>query len=232
MVDLIVVNIMNSIMIIIPVYNELETIERVIEDLNNHGYKQIVVVDDGSTDKSYELLIKKKIDIIQHDKQYGQGAALRTGIKWALNKGADIIVTFDADGQHQAKELSKMIPLVNRFDVVLASRFIGLQTMSIPTNKKVVLKIGTVVLKLMYGINLTDSQNGLRVLSRKAAEQINITTNGMEHASEIIEEIAKNKLSFIEVPVDIKYTEYSIAKGQKWHNAFGLFFKMVHKKCK
>ena len=220
-----------KVYVVIAAYNEEKSIEKVILDLKKYGYKNIVVVDDGSKDRTSDIAKKNKVHIIMHVINRGQGAGLKTGIDYALSKKADVIVTFDADGQHQAKDIERLVkPLKEGYDAALGSRFIGKGMSNVPLLRRFILKAGALLLKIMYGAKLTDSHNGFRALSSKAAKKIKITSNGMEHASEIIEEIVKRKLRYIEVPVTIKYTDYSKLKGQSSLNAFKILFKMMIKK--
>lgn len=200
--------------IVIAAYNEEKKISDVIKDLKKHGYKNIAVVDDGSSDKTVEKAEKAGAEVLIHAVNRGQGASLKTGIDYALHRGAEYVVTFDADGQHQAKDLERMIPPVasGKYDVALGSRFIE-GAAEIPTHRKILLKGSVLVQRFFYGVILTDAHNGFRVLSRKAAEAIRITSDRMEHASEISEEIFTHELKHKEVPVDIIYSDYSLAKG-------------------
>lgn len=220
-----------KVFVVIPAYNEEFMIDKVIKDLKKHNYKNIVVVDDGSSDKTYEAASKHKIHVLKHVINLGQGAALKTGIDYALLQGADIIVTFDADGQHQAKEIERMINPIKKkeVEVTLGSRFLS-DGSKIPALRRLYLKIGVLVLFVMYGIKLTDSHNGFRAFSRKALQKIELRANQMEHASEIPEQIKKKRIKFKEIPVNIRYTDYSIKHGQKSSNAFKIFFKMILRK--
>ncbi len=218
-----------GVYIVIPAYNEAGMIGTVIGDLKKAKYHNIVVVDDNSKDNTYKIAKKQKVHALRHVINRGQGAALRTGIEYALEQGADIIVTFDADGQHQTKDIEKMIKPVKegKVDVTLGSRFLK-QNQNVSLIRRSYLKVGALVIFLMYGIKLTDSHNGLRAFSRKAAQKIKIQGDRMEHASEIPEKIHKYKLKFREIPVDIKYTDYSIKHGQQFKtSAFKIFFKMI-----
>jgi len=219
-----------KIFIVIAAYNEEKTIGNVIRDLKSHSYRNIVVVDDGSKDETAKIVRGNGALLLQHIINRGQGAALKTGIDYALKEGADIIITFDADAQHQASDLKELIkPVANKeIDIALGSRF--LKKNNVPLIRKLFLKGGAFIIYLMYGIRLTDSHNGLRALSRKAAQTIDIKSNGMEHASEIIDEIKRKKLRYKEIPVEIKYTEYSKKHGQSSLNAFKILFKMLIKK--
>ncbi|MFH1399424.1 MAG: glycosyltransferase family 2 protein [Candidatus Woesearchaeota archaeon] len=221
---------MKKVFIVIAAYNEQEQIGKVVEGLRKEGYSNIVVVDDGSTDNTTKIA-GKGATVIRHVINMGQGAALQTGIDFAVEHGADIVVTFDADGQHQAKDIKKLLrPILNgEADVTLGSRFLSVHS-DMPLLRRLFLKIGVVVLLVMYGIRLTDSHNGLRAFSREAAEKIEIRCNRMDHASEIPEQIHKKKLRYQEVPVSIKYTEYSLKHGQKSSDAFKIFCRMVLRK--
>ena len=209
-------NLIMNIYIIIPAYNEDKTIGGVISGIrSNYPDYKVVVVDDGSNDNTYQQTLAAGVKVLSHLINRGQGAAIGTGIKYALAKGAEIIITFDADGQHQVADLSKIIrPIIeNQAAVVLGSRFLS-GTNQIPLLRKIILKLGVIFTRIISGVKLTDAHNGLRAFGRKAAERINITQDRMAHSSEIIEEIKKNKLNFIEVPVTVNYTKYSLQKGQ------------------
>ncbi len=213
-----------KVAVVIAAYNEAEHIARVVKDVRANGYPWVVVVDDGSADESYELAKKAGADVLRHVINRGQGAALRTGIHYAIDKGADVIVTYDADGQFLATEIKKVArPVVEgRRDVALGSRFLG-RAESISSGKRIVLKLGAYVTYIFSGIKLTDSHNGFRAFNRRAAKRIQITFDEMEHASEIIEEIAKHRLSYTEVPVTVIYHE----PGQHPLKSIKMGFKLV-----
>ncbi len=218
---------MMEVFIVIAAYNEEKKIGSVLRELKK-SYKNIIVVDDGSKDNTYDVSLKEKVTVLRHVINRGQGAALKTGIDYALRKGADIIVTFDADGQFLVSEISKIIKPVEKkeADVSLGSRFLG-KTINMPFLKKVVLKLGVFVVFLLYGIKVTDSQCGFRALSKNAARKIRITSNGMEHAGEIFWEIVRNNLSYKEIPITVIYDEYSLKKGQPWTRSLKLGIKML-----
>jgi len=206
-----------KIFIVIAAYKETGSIGKVVKNLRK-SYKNIIVVDDGSKDGTSEEAKNSGAIVLNHVINRGQGAALQTGITCALDNKADIIVTFDADGQHQVKDLKKMIPLVvsGKYDVILGSRFLK-GAKKIPSGRKFLLRGSIIFQRFLYGVKLTDAHNGLRVLSRKAAQNINITSDKMEHASEIAEQIFKKKLKYKEVPVDILYNDETLDKG---HGSF------------
>ncbi|MBN1502542.1 glycosyltransferase family 2 protein [Candidatus Woesearchaeota archaeon] len=218
----------DKLYIVIPAYNEEKTIGKVLNSLKKAGYKNVVVVDDGSQDKTPVIVRKLNVPLLRHIINRGQGAALKTGIEYALLKEADIIVTFDADGQFLVKEIRKVVePITNKdAEAVLGSRFLG-EARNIPFSKKIVLSIGKIVVRILYGIKVTDSQIGFRAFSRKAAETIDIKSNRMEHAGEIMGEIVRNSLRYKEVPVTIIYTSYSKKRGQSWKDSLKLGIKML-----
>jgi len=217
-----------NVWIVIAAYNEESVIGDVVKELLKAKYDNIVVVDDGSKDKTAEVAREAKAHVVVHEVNQGQGAGLRTGIQYALKHGADIIVTFDADGQHRVEDLPVMIAPVasGEVDVSLGSRFLGKKS-NIPFFRRLTLKIGILVVWLFYGVKLTDVHNGFRAFSRSAAEKIRITCPRMEHASEIIYEIKRNKLKFKEVPIVIRYTEYAKQHGQSSWNAFRILWRMI-----
>lgn len=204
---------MKRIFFVIPAWNEEKGVGKVVDGLRKAGYKNIVVVNDGSKDKTAEIAEKAGATVLSHIINRGQGAGLRTGTEYALKHGADVIVHFDSDGQHRVKDLPAMLkPVVDgKVDATLGSRF--LKKTNLPTKKKIGLKIAIFVNYVLYGIKLSDAHNGFRVLSKKAANEIKIASDGMEHASEIVEELHRNKLKYKEVPVVILYPP-----GQQGHN--------------
>ena len=217
--------------IIIPAYNEETVIKKTIQDLQNAGFQNIIVVDDCSTDNTFHEAQKTGVITLKHLINRGQGAALRTGIEYAReNFNPEIIVTFDADGQHQPKDIPKLIqPIINNeADIALGSRFLAKDNAgNIPAARRVMLKFATLFTNLISGVKLTDTHNGFRALNQKAYQSIKITRRGMEHASEIIDEISKRNLRFTEVPVHIVYTDYSQSKGQPTGNFIKLGIKVI-----
>lgn len=217
-----------GVWIVIAAFNEGKSIANVVKSLRDADYHNVVVVDDGSKDETFEVASKAGAHALRHVINRGQGAALKTGIDYAIREGAEAIVTFDADGQHRVEDLPAMIGpvLKGEVDVTLGSRFIGKKS-DIPFVRKIFLKGGVLMIWLLYGVKLTDAHNGFRCLSRKAAQSIDIKADRMEHASEIIDEIKKKRLSYREIPVVILYTDYSKARGQSSWNAFRILYKMI-----
>ena len=153
--------------------------------------------------------------VITHPFNLGQGAALQTGIDYALAQAAECIVTFDADGQHRVSDISRLTDALmrERVDFALGSRFLG-QAPNLPPLRRLVLHAATAFTRLTTGLQLTDTHNGLRAMTRKGAAAIKLRQNRMAHASECLAQIARSGLRYVEQPVTIEYSAYSLAKGQ------------------
>jgi len=200
--------------VVIAAYNEASVIGRVINEVKRRGYT-IAVVDDGSSDRTAEAAAAAHV-LVRHPINLGQGAALQTGIDFALERGADVIVTFDADGQHRAADIEKLIEAIRTADVdfALGSRFLGCSD-RMPVSRRVLLKVATLFTQLTTRLRISDTHNGLRAMTRRGASTLRLRQNRMAHASEILSQIAASGLRYIEVPVTIEYSDYSLAKGQK-----------------
>ncbi len=190
-----------GVYIILPAFNEEQTIGRVITGLKHQGFRNIIVVDDGSTDRTSEFAKSEGAVVYRHIINRGLGGAIGTGLQAALNSGATTMVTFDSDGQHDPKDVRKVIrPILNKkADVVIGSRMLNRKDM--PWNKKLANSIGNLMTWLLFGVYITDSQSGLRAFSREAAQKIEIKTNRMEVSSEILKEVKQNDLKIKEVPI-------------------------------
>ncbi|MFJ7908283.1 MULTISPECIES: glycosyltransferase family 2 protein [unclassified Kitasatospora] len=215
----------DDVWLVIPAYNEGQVIADVVEGARK-TFPNIVVVDDGSGDDSAKHIMETGAHLVRHPVNLGQGAALQTGLAYALAQpGSKYFATFDADGQHQTADVEKMVALLREgdVDVVLGSRFIE-QNGQVPWIKRVVLRTAATVSPTARKLKLTDAHNGLRVLNREAAGRLRITMNGMAHASEIVSYLAGSDLRVAELPVDILYTDYSRAKGQSLINGVNIIF--------
>jgi len=212
---------------VIPAYNEAKVISGVVNSVKAK-VDEVIVVDDGSSDNTSEVARNAGAKVARHFLNRGQGAALQTGLDFALKNDADIIVTFDADGQHEASEISQVVEplLLGKVDVVLGSRFLK-QDNKIPKGRQILLKTATLFTRIYTGLKVTDAHNGFRAFSSQAAERIEIRQDGMAHASEIIEQIKKHNLKFKEVGVTINYTYYSVNKGQKFSNSFRIVWDLI-----
>lgn len=220
-----------SVFVVIPAFNESATIGKVVSDLLKADYKNIVVVDDCSADNTYEIASSFPVHVLRHSINRGQGASLKTGIDFALQNEAEVVVTFDSDGQHCAGDLSAVLSpvIAGDVDVTIGSRFI--KKIEVPFLRKILLKGSVLVMFLFYHIKMSDAHNGLRALSRNAAEKIEMTCDRMAHASEIIEEIHRKKIKFKEIPVTIKYNEETLKKGHgSYFGAVKVLTGMIFKK--
>jgi glycosyltransferase involved in cell wall biosynthesis len=217
----------NNVWLVIAAYNEGPVIYEVI-DRTIKTFPNIVVVDDGSIDETSQSAINAGAWVVPHPINLGQGAALQTGIDFAILKGAQIVVTFDADGQHRVDDAISLIShlVKNNLDIVCGSRFLGLESETMPRLRRLMLKLAALFTRITTGIPVTDAHNGLRALSYKAAVSIRITQNRMAHASEIVSQIQANSLLYDEIPVKILYSSYSLAKGQKMSNSINILFDL------
>jgi polyprenyl-phospho-N-acetylgalactosaminyl synthase len=207
------------VLVVIAAYNEASVIAGVVADVRRAGYRT-VVVDDGSSDGTGDAAFAAGAVVVRHPINLGQGAGLQTGISFALAEGAELIVTFDADGQHRAGEIAVLLDamLRNGAEFALGSRFLG-RTFHQPLSRRILLLAATSFTRLTTGLRVTDTHNGLRAMTRRGAAHINLHQNRMAHASEILHQIAASGLRYVEAPVTIEYSAYSLAKGQKLSDA-------------
>ena len=196
--------------VIIPVYNEATVISDVIGSIRT-VFPNVVAIDDGSTDGSWDQVRRSASHPLRHLVNRGQGAAR--------------IAHFDADGQHRLEDVCRMVEVVasGECDIALGNRFAG-DVSQVPPARRVLLRAAVLFHRIASGIELHDVHNGLRVLSRRAAERMEITADRMAHASEIIDLVARSGLPVQEIPVTIRYSEYSRAKGQRWTGGFRIMF--------
>ncbi|TVS29445.1 glycosyltransferase family 2 protein [Corynebacterium sanguinis] len=210
--------------LVIPCYNEGPVIQEVIEHARE-TFPHIVAVNDGSKDNSSAAIHAAGAHLVNHPVNLGQGAAIQTGIEYArAQPGAQYFVTFDADGQHQVKDVVKMLERLRTepVDIVVGTRFAGQETTQVPLIKRVVLKTVVLLSPRTRRLGLSDAHNGLRAFNKKVADEMNIRMNGMSHASEIVALIDANGWRVTEEPVDILYTEYSMSKGQSLINGVNI----------
>jgi glycosyltransferase involved in cell wall biosynthesis len=208
-----------QIWVVIAAFNEASAIRRVVADVKSREY-HVLVVDDGSTDETGRVAGAAGGFVIRHPINLGQGAALQTGISFALLQGADVIVTFDADGQHRAADIAVLVETLssNHAHFVLGSRFVG-RALHLPLSRRILLNAATVFTRFTTGLKVTDTHNGLRAMTRRGASRINLRQNRMAHASEILHQIAESGLRYVEAPVTIEYSAYSLQKGQRLGDA-------------
>jgi glycosyltransferase involved in cell wall biosynthesis len=219
-----------QIWVVVAAYNEAERLEATLRDLLTNGPAglDVVVVDDGSTDDTRGVAMRFPVWTVRHPVNCGQGAALRTGIAFALDRGGQIIVTFDGDGQHDAADIAALVaPIVERrSDVVLGSRFLG-RASGMPAARRALLLAARWFTRIVSRVAVTDPHNGLRAFSRHAAREIRIAQDGMAHASEIVEQLPARRLRFCEAPVTVRYTPATLAKGQRPWNAIRIVGQLI-----
>jgi glycosyltransferase involved in cell wall biosynthesis len=211
-----------------PAYNEGRRIGETLRHLHEHGYQNIAVVDDGSRDDTGEKALAAGAWVLRHIVNCGAGAATQTGIEFALGRGAAVIVTFDADGQHCAEDVAAMAAPIQgeEADFTIGSRFLG-KTIDMPFARKLVLKAGALFTRIVSGISVSDGHNGFRAFSRAAAQRIHLTQNRFAHASELLDQVRAADLRLREVPVTVRYTADTLAKGQSSWNALKIAVQLL-----
>ena len=217
-----------STLIILPAYNESNIISSVISDIKKEGFENILVVDDCSTDNTFSICESLDIFIVKHPINRGAGAATATGIEYAKRNGFNSVVLMDSDGQHSPKDISRLLHNLDKFDVVIGSRLIG-DISSMPIQRKIANRVGSLVTLFFFGKYVTDSQSGFKAFNRSAIEKINITFDRYEFCSEIIGEINLHNLSLKEVPIKVLYSDHSMGKGhgQTIGNGFRMIMKFL-----
>ena len=220
-----------DVAVVIPSYNEGGGLRHVVEGVLAYGYR-VIVVDDGSTEPAERWLSGLSVHVLRHGINLGQGAALQTGMDFARRLGAAAVVHFDADGQHGAADIPRFLnALDDGADVVLGSRFMRQQDIAeVPRGKRLMLRMARVVNGVFTGLWLTDAHNGFRALNRRALERIDLRENRMAHATEILGQIRQAGLTVKELPVTVRYTEYSRAKGQRWTNSLNILIDLILEK--
>ena len=210
--------------LIVPCYNE----GTVIFDVLTHAretFPNIVAVNDGSRDDSAAQIRAAGAHLVNHPVNLGQGAAIQTGVEYArAQPGARYFVTFDADGQHQVKDVVRMVERLRAepVDIIVGTRFAGQDNSQVPWIKRAVLKAVVLLSPRTKKLGLSDAHNGLRAFNRKVADEMNIRMNGMSHASEIVAMMDTHDWRVAEEPVDILYTDYSMSKGQSLVNGVNI----------
>ncbi len=213
---------MNNVLVIIPSYNETK-LQHVVDQVLAKGYR-VLVVDDGST--TLDLNENEDIFVCRHKVNLGQGAALQTGFILARKLQPTYVVTMDADGQHDVDDITTLLKTIahQKVDIVFGNR---LKTKEIPLLRRIILRIGILFNWLYTGIKLNDAHNGLRLLSQKAYTTINLHQADMAHATEILDQVKTHQLTYAEAPVHIRYTDYSIRKGQRNSNALSIVKNLI-----
>lgn len=219
-------------LVIVPVLNEEENILKTIENLRSF-FKNILIINDGSTDNTELILKKNSIPFLTHIINLGQGAALETGLKFfILETNLKYVITFDGDGQHQASDAYKMYNFLKKesHQIVVGNRFKNKKSINeIPLIKRIVINIATKYERLFYSIKLSDSHNGLRVLTREMVTKniLPIKNHDMAHATEIVYKASKAIKSIPEYKISIKY---NTKRSQHPINAINIVINNLFKK--
>ena len=217
----------HDVWIIVPALNEASIIGDVIADVRS-VFAHVVCVDDGSRDETGDVALRAGAHVVRHPVNLGQGAAIQTGVEYARRQPrASVFATFDADGQHRVKDVIRMIDRLSneKADLVIGTRFADTGVVSrTPLAKRMVLRTAVWLSRRSRKLGLTDAHNGLRVFNRTVADRLNITINGMGHASEFVALAYENRWRVAEEPVEILYTEYSMSKGQPLLNGVNIVF--------
>jgi glycosyltransferase involved in cell wall biosynthesis len=205
----------SAVTVVIPAYNEEKTIGDVISEtaLIMNGLNmpyEIIVVDDGSTDKTGQIASTYKAIVLSNNKNRGKGYALRRALQHA---SGDIIVTMDSDGEHEPKEIPDLIePLFNGTDIVAGSRFLGSQRRA-TTNLNIIGNFFfNATIMTLTGKRVTDSQTGFRAIKRSVLQKLNLNSDGYEIESEITVKSLKNGFTFKETPISVERRKYNISK--------------------
>ena len=213
----------DSVLVILPVYNEhYATVEACLSAVAGLGFATLVV-DDGS-DRPFRPVPRPRQWLLRHPINLGQGAALQTGMEWAARRSEfSVVVHFDADGQHDPASIETLLlPLfAGQADVVFGSRFLRREdARRIPFVRRTVLRLGRLFNSAATRVRMTDAHIGLRALNRVAFTRIRLRENRMAYATELLWQLRKEGLRWMEVPVPVTYSSYSLAKGQSSWNAF------------
>ena len=207
----------------IPAYNEEKNIAKIITKLKKIT-DSIIVCDDGSSDMTSEIAKNLGVIVISHKKNMGYGAAIRTIFEKSAEIGSDILVTFDADGQHRVEDVSRVLrPLENsEADIVIGSRFLGKQS-NVPNYRKLGIKVITQVTNSSIKTKLTDSQSGFRAYSKQVLSKISLSEIGMGISTEILIKASSGGLRITEVPITILYSGDTSTHNPVSHGTSVLF---------
>jgi glycosyltransferase involved in cell wall biosynthesis len=194
-----------KVIIGIPAFNEENNIAKIIVKLKKK-YEHVIVCDDGSSDMTHDIASSLGAIVVKHSTNLGYGAAIKTIFNESKKIEGDVLVTFDADGQHQISEIDSVLKPIfeNSSDIVIGSRFLG-STKDLPKYRKIGIKTITSLTNTLTGSKITDAQSGFRAYSKKVLNKITPTESGMGISTEILIKSAKNKMRITEVPITISY---------------------------
>lgn len=201
---------------VIPAFNEGERIAGVIKQVKPY-VTDVIVVNDGSRDATGEHARHAGAFVIDHVENCGAGAATMTGLEAARQQHADVVITIDADGQHDPTDIPRLIEIVkNGADLAIANRF-GRKN-SIPFIRLLFNAIGNLFTFIVTGVYLSDSQCGFKAFGPKALKEVDLKMSGFEFCTEIVRESARFHWKIGSIPTKVLYSEYTLAKGQSFAN--------------
>lgn len=214
--------------IVIPAYNEAGRLPGVLKHIAHLGYEHIVVVDDGSTDDTAKVAREHNVKVVKHPINLGVGAATQTGIQFALDQGAEYIVTMDGDHQHLPEDIEHLLTAIksNGSDMVIGSRFLK-EDHEVPTSRVFYNKIANFLTLIITGIRVTDSQSGMKVLSRKFALSSELNCNGFEFCVEMIRNASLTKHKVTEIPISVRYSKETMEKGQSLYTGVKMLGRLI-----
>ena len=213
-----------KIIIGIPAFNEEKNIAGIISKLKRIT-KDIIVCNDGSTDLTADIAEEMGAIVINHEKNLGYGGAIRSIFLKAKDLNGDVLVTFDADGQHRIEDIDKVInPILNgQSDIVIGSRFLDDNEKEVPQYRKVGIKVITKITNATIKKDLTDSQSGFRAYSKRVLNEIKPAESGMGVSTEILIKASSKNLKISEVPIKILYGENSSTHNPVVHGSSVIF---------
>ncbi len=201
---------------VIPAYNEAKRVADVIKAVKPQ-VDEVIVVDDGSRDGTADVARDAGASVLSHAENCGAGAATMTGIEAARQRGFDVVITIDADGQHDPTDIPRLIDAIRGgADLAIANRF-G-QKNVIPLIRRAFNAVGNLLTFVATGIFLADSQCGFKAFGPTALKEVNLKMSGFEFCTEIIREAARFRWKIVAIPTKVIYSEYTLAKGQSFAN--------------
>ena len=213
-----------KIIIGIPAFNEEKNIAGIISKLKNIS-KEIVVCNDGSTDLTANIAEEMGATVINHQKNLGYGGAIRSIFLKAKELEGDVLVTFDADGQHRIEDIDRVISPVldNQSDIVIGSRFLDDSEKEVPQYRKMGIKVITKITNATMKEELTDSQSGFRAYSKQVLNEIRPSDTGMGVSTEILIKASSKNFKISEVPIKILYGENTSTHNPITHGSSVVF---------
>ncbi len=211
---------------VIPAYNEATRVDAVVRGCQAF-VERCIVVDDGSSDDTAAVAEQAGAIVIRHAENCGAGAATMTGIEAARRLGFEVVITIDADGQHDARDIPQLLNVLTErnADLVIANRFGGKN--SIPMIRRIFNAAGNALTFIVTGMLLPDTQCGFKVFGPRALKQIDLKMRGFEFCTEIIREAAQYRWVVVSVPSKVMYSEYTLAKGQSFANGIRTACKIL-----